>query len=73
MPLLPHTPSWRGAQSKHMEKFTFTLTVRTLSDNVSVYGGNMFLISMKMFACLQPFSEKNKFEFSTGVKHGSFR
>jgi hypothetical protein len=24
---LPHTPSWRGAQLKHRDNFTFTFTI----------------------------------------------
>jgi hypothetical protein len=27
VPPLPHTPSWRGAQLKHRDNFTFTLYV----------------------------------------------
>jgi hypothetical protein len=27
IPLLPHTPFWRGAQLKHRDSFTFTFTL----------------------------------------------
>jgi hypothetical protein len=29
MPPLPNTPSWRGAQLKHRENFTFTLVMHS--------------------------------------------
>jgi len=30
IPPLPHTPSWRGAQLKHRDSFTFTLPLLLL-------------------------------------------
>jgi len=31
IPPLPHTPSWRGAQLNHRDKFTFIPLMRSLS------------------------------------------
>jgi len=34
IPLLPHTPSWRGAQLKHGDNFTFNFTMK--SENIEM-------------------------------------
>jgi hypothetical protein len=38
IPPLPNTPSWRGAQLKHRDNFTFTFTLSLVQDKLSNYG-----------------------------------
>jgi hypothetical protein len=35
IPPLPNTPSWRGAQLKHRDSFTFTSTSRVMKNIIS--------------------------------------
>jgi hypothetical protein len=42
----PNTPSWRGAQLKHRDTFTFTITYFTVLQYASISGGRTELSAL---------------------------